>query len=74
MIEEFWQDGFIYYVTFISKHCPLKFTRALVFSHPKNQEEIKKVVFNNFNNVLEITRIDEFDEALLLKKEFQKSL
>lgn len=71
MVEEYWQDGFIYYVTFISKHSPLKFTRALVFNQPKNHEEIKKVIFNNFKNVLEVTQIDEFDEALLLKKEFQ---
>lgn len=70
MIEDYWQDGFIYYVTFISKHRQLKFTRALVFKSPKNHEEIKKVVLNNFNNVLKVTQIDEFENVLLLKKEF----
>lgn len=73
MIEDYWQDGFIYYVTFISKHSQLKFTRALVFNHPKNYEEVKKIVFTNFKNVLKVTEIEAFDEALLLKKEFQNS-
>ncbi|MDZ5759991.1 hypothetical protein RAK27_15110 [Carnobacterium maltaromaticum] len=71
MIEDYWQDGFIYYVTFISKYSELKFTKALIFSHPKKIKEIEKVVFNRFKGVQEIVKIDEFDDALLLKEEFQ---
>lgn len=72
MIEEYWEDGFVYYVTFISCYEQLSFTRAIVFNQPKKKEEIEKIVFNCFKNVLKIINIHEFDEILLLKEEFQK--
>lgn len=73
MIEEYWQDGFIYYVTFIGKHSNLKFTRALIFSHEKSTKDIEQAVFNKFKDVRAVTYIEEVDTVLVLKEEFQIS-
>lgn len=73
MIEEYWQDSFIYYVTFTSDYSKTKYTRALIFKAEKSVDEIKNIVLTRFKNVLEINRIEEFEDGLLLKKEFLTS-
>lgn len=73
MIEEYWKDSFIYYVTFVSNNSKLKFTRALIFSHQKTFEEIEDVVFSRFEGIREVIQIDEFDDALLFKEEFKEA-
>lgn len=73
MIEEYWQDSFIYYVTFTSYYSKTKFTRALIFKTEKSVDEIEEIVLTRFKNVLEINRIEEFEDGLLLKKEFLTS-
>ncbi|MEG0159193.1 MULTISPECIES: hypothetical protein [Carnobacterium] len=73
MIEEYWQDSFIYYVTFTSDHSEIKFTRALIFKTQKSEDEIKDIVLTRFKNVLEVNRIEESEDGLLLKKEFLTS-
>lgn len=74
MIEEFWDDITVYYVEFTAKSNkePVrKFRKTLIFQTVTRKEDIDSIIKKYFSNIIEVTHIDELDDGLCLKKQFE---
>lgn len=73
-IDKYWSDRLIYHIGFIanvSKTNSLvekkEFHRTFIFPSSLTEMDIKKMIFHKLDNVIEITYIEEFVEALELR-------
>lgn len=73
-IDEFWKDITVYYVEFtrgkedtIVTHC-----KVLVLKNGLREEEVIELVKIYFNNIIEVTCVDELYDGLILKEEFHR--
>ncbi|WP_421000839.1 hypothetical protein ACOJIU_18390 (plasmid) [Carnobacterium maltaromaticum] len=74
MIEEFWDDITVYYVEFTAKtnKAPVKkFRKMLIFKADIRKNDLDGIIKKYFNGIIEVTHIDEIDEGLCLKKQFE---
>lgn len=67
LIEDYWEDVMIYYVTFESKKNQC-FTRCLVFSEEEyEQKNIEEIVLTKFKEVKCVLKMDFLEEGLFFK-------
>lgn len=74
-IEDFWKDITVYYIEFVAvkessmrTHC-----KVLVLKSGLHEDEVNELVKTYFNNISEVTCIDELYDGLRLKEKFYKS-
>lgn len=66
-IEDHWTDVIVYQVEIkIKRDGERTLHKLLVFGAELSQNEIKGMIKTKFNNVLEVTRLDELDDGLYM--------
>ncbi|MGX7418194.1 hypothetical protein ACWOFR_05250 [Carnobacterium gallinarum] len=75
-IDKYWNDRLIYHIGFVAKIMKMdgaienkEFHRTFIFPDNLSTNEISDLIFLRLDNIIEITYIEEFVEALELRND-----
>lgn len=67
-VEDYWNDVEIFYVTFSTMEVGRNINKVLIFPVSYSDDDIKKIIWTNFKNVKEVTSLEKWSDALILKQ------
>lgn len=70
-IEDCWIDKTVYYISFLSQENKKIDRMILLPLSIGDREEVEQIIRANFNKVSKVLTIDEWGDALMLKKEVE---
>ncbi|MBP1039914.1 hypothetical protein I6N95_02705 [Vagococcus sp. BWB3-3] len=68
IIEEYWKDVTIYYVTFKADNVLRKISRTFVLEENLTETEVAKLITARFPHVEQILQVEECENAFLAKE------
>lgn len=68
IIEEYWKDVTIYYVTFKADNVLRKISRTFVLEENLTETEVAKIITARFPHVEQILQVEECENAFLAKE------